>query len=182
MNENRVTIEEQETMGIRRSGWTQLPAPAVTETTQLAPRQTLPSIDPLALLQPSPDPAPLALTPKDAVGEARSAADRADATTQRTTVMVLVLGGATFVFMSIELFAGAPAWLIALTLALFPVASVYGYTRLTKLDYTFSAPGVEHHKIDATERLAAQKLEQDHELKKQALQAYLEILKGGNSR
>lgn len=150
------------------------------EGADIEPVRTLPGFNPLALLQPGADPAPLALRPSDATGEALSASDRADATTQRTAVLVLVLGGATFIFIAIELLAGAPFWLIALTMAGFPVASVYGYTRLSKLDYVFSAPGVEHHKIDATERLAAQKLKQEHELKKQALQAYLDMLKGGN--
>lgn len=149
------------------------------EDSDITPVRTLPGLNPLALLQPGTDPAPLALRPGDATGEARSASDRADATTQRTAVLVLVLGGATFIFIAIELLAGAPFWLIALTMAGFPVASVYGYTRLSKLDYVFSAPGVEHHKIDATERLAAQRQTQEHELKKAALQAYLDMLKGG---
>jgi len=102
-------------------------------------------------------------------GGGTSAKDRATATTIRMVLWVttvLVAGWGLY-----EL--GIDEILLALGAAVF---LLLGYWWLTRLDYEYSAPGVARYAIDAAERLAAQQLENQQELRRRALESYIKYL------
>lgn len=102
----------------------------------------------------------------DAASERTTAKDRALATTLRIVLWVVtVLLGAGLLYV-VGVDAG---WVVVAVVVLLLV----GYRLLTRLDYEYSAPGVARYAIDAAERLAAEQQARNHELRQQALAAYL---------
>lgn len=61
---------------------------------------------------------------------------------------------------------------------MFGVLTATSYYAMDKNERYDSATGVEHHRIDAAERLASQKMEYDAQLRREITQAYLKQLGG----
>ena len=105
----------------------------------------------------------------EGASERTTAKDRALATTIRMVlwVVTLLLVGWGLVELGVDLI------LVALGVA---VLLLLGYWWLTRLDYKYSGPGVARYAIDAAERLAAQQLANQQELRRRALESYIQYL------
>ena len=70
-------------------------------------------------------------------------------------------------------------WLLGLTwpylLLWFAGLTAFTYWRMNRDEFEYSRNGLERHRVDAAADLKEKELDQTHELKKMALQAYLEI-------
>ena len=74
---------------------------------------------------------------------------------------------------------GGLVWLLGLTfpylLVWFGLTTAFTYWRMNKDEFEFSRNGLERHRVNAAADLREMELTQTHELKKMALQTYLEI-------
>lgn len=113
-----------------------------------------------------------AIPPYDGARETTNAQDRAIATTIRSGLLagVLVLVGGLLLAVGT-----APGLVIGAGI----LTLLAGLLLLTRLDYHYSAPGIAHHAIEASERLASEQVQLNHALRQQALDAYLQHLEGG---
>lgn len=77
------------------------------------------------------------------------------------------------------LLTGGLVWLLGLTfpylLVGFAVLTAFTYWRMNRDEFDYSRNGLERHRVDAAADLREKELDQAHELKKMALQTYLEI-------
>jgi hypothetical protein len=67
---------------------------------------------------------------------------------------------------------------IVVPFLLFAGLTAATYYFMSRQEYDYSAAGLERHKADLAHDLQAQKLEQDHELKRAALNSYIKHLEG----
>lgn len=77
------------------------------------------------------------------------------------------------------LLTGGVVWLLGLTfpylLAGFALLTAATYYRMNRDEFEYSRNGLERHRIDSATDMREKELDQTHELKKMALQTYLEI-------
>lgn len=64
----------------------------------------------------------------------------------------------------------------------FSALTAYTYYRLNRTDYDYSREGTERHKIDTAAYLVERQLDNEHELRRMALEAYLETLDRNEGR
>jgi hypothetical protein len=115
----------------------------------------------------------------DGAREQTSAMDRAQALKVRLQPFLWAWAG-------IGVVLGVTVWLVAgsaptgalLAVLTFAALTAFSYYRLNRTDYDHSREGTERLRISAAERLAMAQLEHEAELKRMALSAYLEQLKG----
>lgn len=118
-----------------------------------------------------------ALVAVDGARENTSAMDRAEALQLRLRPFLLAWTGVGVV-------VGGAVWLLAGTLPVgallaaltFAVLTAGTYYRLNRTDYEYSREGTERHKVDTAASLARQHMTQEHELRRMALEAYLNAL------
>ena len=121
--------------------------------------------------------------PQPATKEATSAVDRAKGLRIRLTPFALLWAG-------VGLVLGVAVWLVAGTLpgaALLAVLAFAGltgatYYKLNGQDYDHSGAGVERLRITEAAQLQREQLEQTHELRRMALESYLQTLERHEGR
>lgn len=166
--ESRATVWRRQTA--ERNFVAPLPAPLATrpQTIDQAP-QWVTQAQPLEVGQ--------AWQPQQGAKETTSAMDRAKGLRIRLVPFLVLYGLAGVV-------VGGAVWLVAesvplaalgavLTFAAFGVGT---YVKLNGQDYAHSGAGVERHRVDTAADLARTQMEHTHELRKMALDAYLETL------
>lgn len=142
------------------------------------PRQTPATVDaPAWLVQQRPLDVGAVWTPTDGARETTSAMDRARALQVRLVpwlaawfLIALVVGVAT-ALAARQWPAGA-----LVTVLLFAVLTAVTWTKANRTDYEYSREGTERHRLDTAADLTRQQMEHEHELRRMALQAYLESL------
>ena len=115
--------------------------------------------------------------PMAAAKEATSAVDRAKGLRIRLVPFLVLYGLAGVV-------VGGAVWLVAANVPLaalgavltFAALGVGTYVKLNGQDYAHSREGTERHRVSTAADLARQQMQHDHELRRMALQAYLESL------
>jgi hypothetical protein len=132
---------------------------------------------PAWVVQTRPAPVDGALAALEGARENTSAMDRAEALQVRLRPFLLAWAG-------VGLVVGGTVWLLAGTLPIgallaaltFAGLTAYTYYRLNRTDYEYSREGTERYKVSTAADLARQQMEQEHELRRMALAAYLEAL------
>jgi hypothetical protein len=101
---------------------------------------------------------------------------------ERSKALIVRLLPVTAIYMVLSV-ALSFAFNVALVWAFVGFAGLtwWSYYSLDASERYDSATGVEHHRIDAAERLASQKMEYDAQLRREITQAYLKQL-GGDKR
>lgn len=98
---------------------------------------------------------------------------------ERSKALIVRLLPVTTIYLVLSV-ALAFAFNVALVWAFVAFAALtwWSYYSLDASERYDSATGVEHHRIDAAERLASQKMEYDAQLRREITQAYLKQLEG----
>lgn len=108
--------------------------------------------------------------------EKTSGVDRANGLVVRMLVpgcASLCLGFAVALVLA---FNGGGEWSAPAALAILAMGLAYVYNRMDEREYQHSRAGLERHRIDTAAALKAQELAQQHELRRQALGAYMRHL------
>jgi hypothetical protein len=100
---------------------------------------------------------------------------------ERSKALIVRLLPVTAIYLVLSV-ALAFAFNVALVWAFVAFAGLtwFSYYSLDASERYDSATGVEHHRIDAAERLASQKMEYDAQLRREITQAYLKQLGSGD--
>jgi hypothetical protein len=100
---------------------------------------------------------------------------------ERSKALIVRLLPVTAIYLVLSL-ALAFAFNVALVWAFVGFAALtwWSYYTLDSAERYDSATGVEHHRIDAAERLASQKMEYDAQIRREITQAYLKQLGSGD--
>lgn len=115
--------------------------------------------------------------PQTAAKEATSAVDRAKGLQIRLWPFLLLYGLAgTVVGIGVWLVAGSVPGAALAAVLVFAGMGIGTYRRMNLDDYDHSGAGVERLRITEAAQLQREQLEQTHELRKMALEAYLETL------
>lgn len=116
-------------------------------------------------------------TPVEGAQERTSAMDRAKALRVRL-VPFLVTWALIAGVVGVVVWQVAQQWPAGalLALLLFAALTAVTYYRLNRTDYDYSREGTERHRLDTAAGLARQRMAHEHELRRMALQAYLESL------
>jgi len=149
----------------------QVVKPAQTQTYASSPAQVQ-QLDYLAQPAQPPMQVDTVFVPQATVRETATPVDRSHALLLRLlpiTLVWLVLAIALAFALHIE---------FAFTFVLFAALTWWSYYTMDGQERYDSATGVEHHRIDAAERLASQKMEYDAQLRREITQAYLKQLEG----
>ena len=142
------------------------------------PRQPPATVDaPSWLTQTQPLEVGAVWTPVNGARENTSAMDRAQALRVRLMPFLWAWGGVGVV-------VGGAVWLIGgawpagamLGALLFAALTAVTYYKLNGQDYAHSREGTERHRVSTAADLARQQMQHEHELRRMALQAYLESL------
>ncbi len=98
---------------------------------------------------------------------------------ERSKALIVRLLPVSLIYMVLAI-ALAIAFNVSLVWAFMAFAGLtwWSYYSLDASERYDSATGVEHHRIDAAERLASQKMEHDAQLRREVTQAYLKQLEG----
>ena len=143
------------------------PAPLATRphTIDQAPQWLTPA-QPVNLAQ--------AWTAVDGAQERTSAMDRARALRVRLVPFVLLWALLAAIVFVVVLYVAqnAPGAALGGLLA-FTALTAYTYYRLNRTDYDYSREGTERHKVDTAAYLAERQMDNEQELRKIALEAYL---------
>ncbi len=115
--------------------------------------------------------------PADGAQERTSAMDRAEALQVRLRPFLWAWAGVGVV-------VGGAVWLLGgawpagamLGALLFAALTAVTYYKLNGQDYEYSREGTERHRVSTAADLARQQMQQDHELRRMALQTYLDAL------
>jgi len=155
-----------------------MPAPA-----PLATRQPVTIDAPAWLATSQPQDLTRGLETQEGAQERTSAMDRAKALRVR---LIPFLWG----WVGLSVIVGAVVLIVAqnapgaalLALLTFSGLTSVTYYRLNRTDYDYSREGVERHKVDTSAYLVERQLDNEHELRRMALEAYLETLDRNEGR
>ncbi|MFN8468580.1 MAG: hypothetical protein U0X20_23680 [Caldilineaceae bacterium] len=115
--------------------------------------------------------------PQRGAAERYTAMDRARALRVRLTPFVWTWGGVGLAVGGAVWFVGGAVPLAALsTVLIFACLTALTYLRFNRTDYEFSREGTERRRIDVAANLAQQRMFHEHELRRMALEAYLQTL------
>lgn len=118
-----------------------------------------------------------ALETADGAQERTSAMDRARALRVRLLPFVLLWALLAVIVFAVVLFVAQNAPGAALVgLLAFTALTAVTYVRLNTTDYQYSREGTERHKVDTTAYLVERQMDHEQELRKMALEAYLQTL------
>lgn len=167
-----VPYAEQEHQGLVRRGPSYVPAQAEPPRQLPAPAQP-----PAWVTQAQPLEVGGVWTPVEGAQERTSPMDRAQALRVRLTPFLWAWGGVGVV-------VGGAVWLLGgawpagamLGALLFAALTAVTYYKLNGQDYTYSREGTERHRLDTAAGLAREQMRNDHELRRMALQTYLDAL------
>ena len=124
-----------------------------------------------------------ALTAVDGAQERTSAMDRARALRVRLLPFVLLWALlAVIVFVVVLYVAQNAPGAALLGLLAFTALTAVTYIRLNTTDYQYSREGTERHKVDTAADLARTHMDNEHELRKMALESYLQTLERHEGR
>lgn len=147
----------------------------------LATRQSVTIDAPAWLAQSQPLELAQALTAVDGAQERTSAMDRARALRVRLMPFVALWGLLGVIVGVVVLYVAQNAPGAALGgLLTFAALTAYTYYRLNRTDYDYSREGTERHKVDTAAYLVERQMDNEHELRKMALETYLRHLEGRN--
>ena len=168
-----VPYADQERQGIVRRG------PAyVAAQPEPRPAQTPAAVDaPAWLTQTQPLEVGAVWTPTNGAQERTSAMDRAEALQVRLRPFLWAWAGVGVV-------VGGAVWLLGgawpagamLGALLFACLTAVTYIKLNGQDYEYSREGTERHRVSTAAALSRQQMQHEHELRRMALEAYLESL------
>lgn len=118
-----------------------------------------------------------ALTAVDGAQERTSAMDRARALRVRLLPFVLLWALLAVIVFVVVLFVAqnAPGAALGGLLA-FTALTAFTYYRLNRTDYDYSREGTERHKVDTAAYLMERNMDHEQELRRMALEAYLQTL------
>jgi Flp pilus assembly protein TadB len=118
-----------------------------------------------------------ALETADGAQERTSAMDRAKALRVRLLPFVgLWALMSVIVFVVVLMVAQNAPGAALLALLAFTALTAYTYYRLNRTDYDYSREGTERHKVDTTAYLVERQMDHEQELRRMALDAYLQVL------
>ena len=168
---NLVPYAAQERAGVVRRGGPSFVAPDPA-------RQPPATVDaPAWLVQQQPLDVGPVWTPTDGARENTSAMDRARALRVRLLPFVGLWGLLAVIVGAVVLYVAQNAPGAALAgLLVFTALTAGTYIKLNTTDYVFSREGTERHRLDTAAGLARQQMQHEHELRRLALEAYLESL------
>ncbi len=124
-----------------------------------------------------------ALEVADGAQERTSAMDRAKALRVRLLPFVLLWALLAVIVFVVVLYVAqnAPGAALGGLLA-FTALTAYTYYRLNRTDYDYSREGTERHKVNTAAYLVERHMDNEHELRKMALENYLQTLERHEGR
>ena len=143
----------------------------------LATRQPVTIDAPAWLAQSQPQDLTRGLEAQDGAQERTSAMDRAKALRVRLMPFVALWALLAVIVFVVVLFVAknAPGAALGGLLA-FTALTAFTYYRLNRTDYDYSREGTERHKVDTAAYLVERQMDNEQELRKMALEAYLGTL------
>lgn len=149
----------------------------------LATRQPVTIDAPAWLVQQQPLDLTRGLETHDGAREHTSAMDRAKALRVRLVPFVLLWALLAVCVFVVVLYVAqnAPGAALGGLLA-FTALTAYTYYRLNRTDYDYSREGTERHKVDTAAYLVERQMDNEQELRKMALEAYLGTLERHEGR